>query len=202
LDNFYKKVTGINSSGQGFQNQLEFAKINGDYEVFGSEILVQKKINHFISWLSYAYNDNNYYFPGIEQTKFSNNFELNHVVSWAGTYEIGNLKIALGSKWYSGRPETTPIGIDNSDPLNPIIEYNTPNNKNLDNFFQVNFSTTYKWESSNKTQYKLGLSIINVFNKQNEISEYYRINSTTNTIEDVKAYSLERTPNLSFRVLF
>jgi hypothetical protein len=202
LDNFYKKVTGINSSGQGFQNQLEFAKINGDYEVFGSEILMQKKINHFITWLSYAYNDNNYYFPGIEQTKFSNNFELNHVVSWAGTYEIGNLKIALGSKWYSGRPETTPIGIDNSDPLNPIIEYNSPNNKNLDDFFQVNFSTTYKWESSNKTQYKLGLSIINVFNKQNEISEYYRINSTTNTIEDVKTYSLERTPNLSFRVLF
>jgi hypothetical protein len=202
LDNFYKKVTGINSSGQGFQNQLEFAKTNGDYEVLGSEILVQKKINHFITWLSYAYNDNNYHFPGIEQTEFSNNFELNHVVSWAGTYETGNLKIALGSKWYSGRPETTPIGIDNSDPLNPTIEYNTPNNKNLDDFFQVNFSTTYKWESPNKTQYKLGLSIINVFNKQNEISEYYRINPTTNSIEDVKTYSLERTPNLSFRVVF
>jgi hypothetical protein len=202
LDNFYKKVTGINSSGQGFQNQLEFAKINGDYEVFGSEILVQKKINNFITWLSYAYNDNNYHFPDILQTEFPNNFELNNVVSWAGTYDIGNLKIALGSKWYSGRPETTPIGIDNSDPLNPIIEYNTPNNKNLDDFFQVNFSTTYKWESSNKTQYKLGLSIINVFNKQNEISEYYRINPSTNSIEDVKTYSLERTPNLSFRVVF
>ncbi len=202
LDNFYKKVTGINSSGQGFQNQLEFAKINGDYEVFGSEILVQKKINHFITWLSYAYNDNNYHFSGIEQTEFSNNFELNNVVSWAGTYDIGNLKIALGSKWYSGRPETTPIGINNSDSLNPTIEYNTPNNKNLENFFQVNFSTTYRWESSNNTQYKLGLSIINVFNKQNEISEYYRINTNTNSIEDVKAYSLERTPNLSFRVIF
>ncbi len=202
LDNFYKKVNGINSSGQGFQNQLEFAKINGDYEVFGSEILVQKKINHLITWLSYAYNDNNYHFPGIEQTKFSNNFELKHVVSWAGTYEIGNLKIALGSKWYSGRPETTPVGIDNSDPLNPTIEYNTPNNKNLDDFFQVNFSTTYKWETAQKIQYKLGLSIINVFNKQNEISEYYRINSATNSIEDVKTYSLERTPNLSFRVAF
>jgi hypothetical protein len=202
VDNFYKKVTGINSSGQGFQNQLEFAKINGDYEVFGSEILVQKKINHFITWLSYAYNDNNYHFLGITQTEFSNNFELKNVVSWASTYDIGNLKIALGSKWYSGRPETTPIGIDVSDKLNPTIEYNTPNNKNLDNFFQVNFSTTYKWGSSNKTQYKLGLSIINVFNKQNEISEYYRINTTTNSIEDVKTYSLERTPNLSFRVAF
>jgi hypothetical protein len=204
VDNYYKKVTGINSSTQGFQNQLEFSNIIGDYEVYGIETLVQKKINHFITWLSYAYNDNNYHFPSVDQTDFSNNFELKHVVSWAGTYEVKNLKIALGSKWYSGRPETTPSNLDinNSNPLNPTIDYNSPNNKNLEDFFQVNFSTTYKWESSNNTQYKLGLSVINVFNRKNEISEYYRINPTTNSIEDVKTYSLERTPNLSFRVIF
>src|SRR3970282_2922849 len=72
LDNYYKKVIGINSSTQGFQNQLEFAKVNGDYEVLGIELLIQKKINHFITWLSYAYNDNNYYFPDLEQLFFSN----------------------------------------------------------------------------------------------------------------------------------
>jgi hypothetical protein len=203
-DTYYKKVDGINSSTQGFQNQLEFANIIGNYVVLGTEVLVQKKINHFISWLSYTYNDNNYNFPTLEQTTFSNNFELDHIVSWAGAYEIKNLKIALGSKWYSGRPETTPssLEINNSNPSSPTIDYNAPNNKHLEDFFQVNFSTTYKWESANKTQYKLGLSVINVFNKKNEISEYYRINSTTNSIEDVKTYSLERTPNLSFRVVF
>ncbi len=204
IDNYYKKVNGINSSTQGFQNQLEFKNIIGNYEVYGTEALVQKKINHFITWLSYAYNENNYHFPNTEQTDFSNNFELKHVISWAGTYEIKNLKIALGSKWYSGRPETTPSSLDinYSNPTNPTIDYNSPNNKNLDNFFQVNFSATYKWESINKTQYKLGISVINLFNKQNEVSEYYRINTITNSIEDVKTYSLERTPNLSFRVIF
>jgi len=204
VDNYYKKVDGINSSTQGFQNQLEFKNIIGDYEVYGTEALVQKKINHFITWLSYAYNENNYHFPNTEQTEFSNNFELKHVVSWAGTYEVKNLKVALGSKWYSGRPETTPSSLDinYSNPSNPTIDYNSPNNKNLDDFFQVNFSATYKWESLNKTQYKLGLSVINVFNRLNEISEYYRINPTTNSIEDVKTYSLERTPNLSFRIIF
>ena len=204
LDNYYKKVSGINSTSQGFQNQLEFVNINGDYEVFGTELLLQKKINHFITWLSYAYNDNNYHFPNIAQTEFSNNFELKHVVAWSGTYEIQNFRIALGSKWYSGRPETTPstFVIDNSDPTNPKIDYNTPNNKNLNNFFQVNFSTTYKWESSDKMEYKLGFSVLNLLNRKNEISEYYRINTTTNSIEDVKTYSIGRTPNLSFRVIF
>jgi len=204
LENFYKKVIGINSSSQGFQNQLEFEKINGDYEVLGMEMLAQKKINHFITWLSYTYNKNNYHFSNLEQPVFPNNFKLDHIISWAGIYERKNLKIALGTKWYSGKPETTPLSsiINYSNPSNPKIDYNTPNNKVLEDFFQVNFSTTYKWESLNEIQYKLGFSILNVFNRKNEINEYYRINTITNSIEDVKTFSLKRTPNLSFRITY
>ena len=204
LDNFYKKVTGINSSSQEFQNQLEFVKTNGDYKVLGMEMLVQKKINHFITWFSYTYNTNNYYFPNLEQPVFPNNFKLDHIISWAGIYERKNLKIALGSKWYYGKPETTPMSstINYSNFSNPKIDYNTPNNKILDDFFQVNFSTTYKWESLNQIQYKLGFSLLNVLNRKNEINEYYRINTVTNSIEDVKTFSLRRTPNLSFRIAY
>ncbi|MDO8316260.1 MAG: carboxypeptidase-like regulatory domain-containing protein [Flavobacterium sp.] len=204
IENFYKKVIGINSSSQGFQNQLEFVKINGDYEVLGMEMLAQKKINHFITWLSYTYNKNNYHFQNLEQPIFPNNFKLDHIVSWAGIYERKNLKIALGSKWYSGKPKTTPISstINYSNYSNPKIDYNAPNNKVLEDFFQVNFSTTYKWESLNEIQYKLGFSVLNVFNRKNEINEYYRINGITNSIEDVKTFSLRRTPNLSFRITY
>ena len=204
IDNYYKKVSGINSTGQGFQNQLEFVKINGEYEVFGTEFLVQKKINNFVTWLSYTYNDNNYYFPTYQHVTFSNNFELDHVISWAGTYELNNFKIALGSKWYSGRPETTPISdaINTTIPSNPTIDYDFPNNKHLKSFLQINFSTTYKWNSISGIQYKLGLSILNLLNRRNEINEYFRINTTTNSIDDIKTYSLQRTPNLSFRINF
>jgi hypothetical protein len=201
FENFYKKVSGITSSSQGFQNQLEFLKINGDYEVLGTEVLIQKKINHFLTWFSYTYNDNNYNFPSFIPPVFSNNFEMDHTISWAGIYEKNKFKIALGSKWYSGRPETTPI---NSiiDAANPEIKYNDPNNKHMSPFFQVNFSTTYKWETDNGMQYKLGLSVLNILNQKNEINEYYRISSLTNSIEEVKTYALQRTPNISFRVVF
>jgi len=43
VDNFYKKVAGINSQEQGFQNQLEYVKTNGNYVVLGTELLLQKK---------------------------------------------------------------------------------------------------------------------------------------------------------------
>jgi len=201
IENFYKKVIGITSSSQGFQNQLEFVQITGDYEVLGTEILIQKKMNHFLTWLSYTYNTNNYHFSNYEYPRFPNNYKMQHNVSWAGIYEKNNFKIALGAKWSSGRPKTSP---DNSkiDFSNPVLVYNKPNNTNLNIFSQVNLSTTYKWETSNGIQYKLGISILNILNKKNEISEYYRISSLTNSIEDVETFSLQRTPNVSFRVSF
>lgn len=201
LENFYKKVDGITSSSQGFQNQLEFIKIIGNYEVIGTEVLIQKKINHFLTWLSYTYNDNNYHFPTYEYPLFSNNFEIDSNISWAGMYEKNNFKIALGAKWSSGRPETTPSSTE-LNPSNPVIEYNKPNNTDLNSFFQINFSSTYKWKTAKGIQLKLGMSILNILNKKNEISEYYRINSLTNSIEEVETYSLRRTPNISFRVGF
>jgi hypothetical protein len=199
IENFYKKVNGITTSSQGFQNQLEFVRTTGNYEVLGTEILIQKKINHFLTWLSYTYNKNNYHFSNYEYPSFPNNFELTHSLSWAGIYEKNNFKIALGTKWSSGRPKTSP-DVSQIDPSNPVLVYNKPNNARLHIFSQVNISSTYKWETANGIQYKLGISILNILNRKNEISEYYRISSLTNSIEEVETFSLQRTPNLSFRV--
>lgn len=201
IENFYKKVNGITTSSQGFQNQLEFIRTTGDYEILGTEILIQKKMNHFLTWLSYTYNDNSYDFSNYEYPIFPNNFELIHTLSWAGIYEKNNFKIALGTKWTSGRPKTSPAS-SKIDPSNPILVYNKPNNTNLNIFSQVNLSSTYKWETANGIQYKLGISVLNILNRKNEINEYYRISSLTNSIEDVETFSLQRTPNMSFRVSF
>lgn len=201
IENFYKKVSGITTSSQGFQNQLEFVKMTGDYEVFGTEMLIQKKMNHFLTWLSYTYNHNDYHFSNYQYPSFPNNFELMHTVSWAGIYERNNFKIALGTKWSSGRPKTSPdfSQINLSD---PVLVYNKPNNTNLHVFSQVNISSTYKWETAKGIQYKIGLSILNILNRKNEISEYYRVSSLTNSIEEIETFALQRTPNMSFRVSF
>ncbi|WP_232727107.1 TonB-dependent receptor [Flavobacterium sp. 1] len=201
IENFYKKVNGITTSSQGFQNQLEFIRTTGDYEILGTEILIQKKMNHFLTWLSYTYNDNSYDFSNYEYPIFPNNFELIHTLSWAGIYEKNNFKIALGTKWTSGRPKTSPAS-NQIDLSNPVLVYNKPNNTNLNIFAQLNLSSTYKWETANGIQCKLGISILNILNRKNEINEYYRISSLTNSIEDVETFSLQRTPNMSFRVSF
>ena len=204
IDNFYKKVNGITTAGQAFQDQLEVVQSRGNYRVFGAEFLIQKQFNDFYAWLSYTWNKNDYSFDGVEPSHFPSSLELNHTINTAVIYEWENLKIALGSKWFTGHPVTPPlISVPTySSTGTPSIAYNYPNSDNLENFFQVNFSVSYAYEILPKINLQLGVSVLNIFNRQNIINRYYRINSNQNGIEMVNTYSLERTPNALIKLSF
>jgi len=196
LDNFYKKVSGISSPGQAFQNQLELIKINGNYTVVGSEILIRRSFEHFYSWLGYSFNRNEYHFDYFLPNQFANNFEIQHSVTAAAVYEQNRIKIALGGKWNSGRPTTTPLGFTSN-----VITYNVPNDQFLDDYVQFNLSASYYWNIG-KSRLQANASVLNLFDKKNIINRYYRINTQANDIESVNTYSMERTPNLSLRWYF
>jgi hypothetical protein len=204
IDNFYKKVNGITTTGQAFQNQLENVEAIGSYTVKGSEILVQKQFKDVYAWLSYTWNDNNYEFEALEDVPavFPNSFEINHTINSAVIYEWRNSKIALGSKWFTGRPYTTPLYSEPFISANSSeIIYSEPNSNNLDSFFQVNFSASHQWEITDNVKFQLGVSVLNVFNRVNIINRYYRINNETNNIEVVNTYSIARTPNVTVKFI-
>ncbi|MCO6146822.1 TonB-dependent siderophore receptor [Flavobacterium sp. NRK1] len=204
LENFYKKVKGITTAGQGFQDQLELRNDIGSYTVIGSEFLVQKQFKGFYTWLSYSYNNNNYRFNAFSDRKFPSSFEINHSINTAAIYEWNNFKVALGSKWFTGRPVTLPISseLNFAAASKPEITYNFPNSNNIENFFQVNFSATYVIKATENSQLQLGISVLNIFNRKNIINRYYRISSENNGIEVVNTYALERTPNALIKFSF
>jgi len=198
LENYYKKVNGITSGSQGFQNQLEFAKINGNYTVLGTELLVQKQFKKITSWISYTYTDNNYTFDSYTPQRFPNNFEIKHTIGAALIYDYNQLKMALGSRWFTGKPNTVPL----TSVSNTTILYNSPNAENLENYFQVNVSGSYHFKITKSVQLAVGLSVQNVLNSKVIINQNYRINQNTNSVEQINTYSLERTPNCFFRFSF
>jgi hypothetical protein len=204
VETYLKKINGINSLSQGFQNQYESTETQGSYSSKGIEFFIQKKINHFITSLNYNISDSEYNFPNLSTPVFTNSFELDKIFSFTEIYENQNFKFAIGSKWHAGKPETDPIStvINYSDPLHPYIEFGSPNSKYMSSFFQIDLSGNYKWVGKNKAQYKIGVSILNIFDKKNETSEFYTINTTYNSIEEVTTYGVGRTPNVSFRVVF
>ncbi len=201
IDNFYKKVSGITAEGQGFMNQFELAKATGNYTVIGTELLIQKTYRRFYTWLSYSFNDNLYDFETLHPTSFSSNYQITHAVSWAGIYEWEKVKLALGAKWHSGRPITTPASLTVNE-TNPQIVYNAPNNSRLNDYIQVNFSASKDWKLNSSVNLQATASILNLLNTKNSLNRFYRINNTNNTVESVTLYGLELTPNLNLKLSF
>lgn len=204
FDNFYKEVYGITTATQGFQNQLEFVRSTGSYRVLGSEILVQKNFGRFYSWLSYGFNDNRYRFEELSPSYFPNNFELRHTLAAAAIYEWKKLKIALGSKWHSGRPVTTPASdvVGTGSTGSPQIFYNDPNNERLPDFTVLNFSASKEWEIGRKISFQASLSVINILNTDNIVNRFYRVNPDGVTIDRIDTHALARTPNVNLRLVF
>lgn len=204
LDNYYKKVKGITAPEEGFQNQFEFSKSIGSYQVLGSEIFVQKSFKRWYTWISYTFNQNMYSFPTLYAQEFPNNYELVYSLTNAVIYDWKSFKIALGSRWHSGKPYTTPANntINLTDATQPSIQYNAPNNENLPDYFQLNASVSKTWKLASGPVIETGIYVLNILNKRNLIHRYYRINAAGTGIENVDVYALARTPNLHLKISF
>ncbi len=202
---FIKDVDEILTSNQGFQNQLEFERLEGKYEIKGVELLVDKKIGNLTISGSYAYKDNQIIFDSLTPSRIPNNQDIKHSVSLVSSYKYKNLKAAIGYQWRTGKPFTEP------DPDEPIanpgafesINYQSPNSSTLPDFSRVDFSADYQFMMGN-VRAVAGLSVLNIFDKNNILNTYYVIeqNDGESSVRRVDNLSLGITPNASFRVFF
>ncbi|MFD0933456.1 TonB-dependent receptor plug domain-containing protein [Psychroflexus salinarum] len=193
---YHKIVEGISSGSQGFQNQLEFLQINGDYEVTGAEILVQKRVNDFNFWFNFSVMDNTYDFTDFNPQQFANNLEITQSSAFGTSYTTDQLKISLGGRYFAGRPTTE---LDSENPIltpetNPRLNFLDPNESNLEDYLQINFTATYQFQLSNSS-IKTGFSILNLFNTSNITQQFFRLDNSNTSVENVRIKSLELTPN-------
>lgn len=196
---YIKEVDGITTRSQGFQNQYQFVNAIGSYQIKGADFLINKQFDNASAWLGYSYSQNDYTFDSLNNGRsFPNNADIQHALTFAGTYTLNNFKIAMGLNWRTGRPITL------LQPGNEIVDgelnFSAPNGSNLEDYLRTDFSTTYDFDLSREIQAKIGLSIWNVLNQKNILNTYYTIaDDVVNTVEN---QSLGITPNLSFRVNF
>ena len=201
VETYAKKVDGITTRSQGFQNQYQFVNAIGSYNIQGIDFLVNKKFNDLVStWLSYSYSKNNYTFRNLNKGKpFPNNTDIRHTLTLAGTYTYNQFKIALGLNWHTGKPTTQPIAGNES--TDGEINYEAPNSSNLKDYLRADCSATYDFDFSAKTHATVGASVWNVTNKKNILNTYYNVDAD-NMVSKVENQSLGITPNISFRLRF
>ncbi|MCB0437516.1 MAG: TonB-dependent receptor plug domain-containing protein, partial [Mangrovimonas sp.] len=173
-ETYLKHVDNITSRSQGFQNQFQYVKDIGSYEVVGLDVLVNKQFENTSAWLSYSYSENTYQFDIINNGKaFPNNVDIQHAVTFGATHTLGNLKLAIGVNWHTGKPFTEP---NNDDPvIGNNVNYNAPNSSNLKDYFRADFSATYRLKLSETTNAVAGISLWNLTNQENIINSYYKL---------------------------
>ena len=200
-ESYIKKVDGITTRSQGFQNQYQFTNAIGSYQIKGIDILINKQFNDLIStWIGYTYSKNDYTFDSLNNGEsFPNNADIRHAVTLASTYTYDKIKFALGLNWHSGKPTTTPVA--NNEVVDGSINYEAPNSSNLKDYLRADCSATYEFDISNNTHATIGASVWNVTNKKNIINTYYTLDNQE-TVSKVENQSLGITPNVSFRLRF
>lgn len=200
LEAYYKGINNITSRSQGFQNQFQFTNDIGFYTVKGIDFLINKRFEDISTWLSYSYSKNDYQFENLNNgNTFPNTLDLRHVANASLTYNLDNFKVGLGLNWHSGRPYTSPSEVQNDS--NSSIEYESPNQSRLPDYFRTDISAIYNFNLSKGISAEVGASIWNIFNQTNIINRYYTFDSDDSVIE-INNRSLKFTPNLSFRLNF
>lgn len=206
ITGFYKKVAGITAENQGFYNNIQTIISLGNYEAKGVEFLINKQTKNISTWLSYTYAKNNYTFDIFNPKTFANSIDITHSLSAAFNYKFTNFfKISFGGVLRSGKPYTKPVNgnetIENGN--RTIVNYDSPNQENLDNFFRIDLSGSYNFNISESIKSTIRLGFTNITDKQNIIDSYYVLDDTSeNNVKRVNNYSLPFTPNLSFRINF
>ncbi len=197
VEGYKKKVEGIITLSQGFQNQFQYVYAIGNYDTEGIEALINKRFKKLNIWLNYSFSLNNYFFGELEPSTFPNNLDIRHVATLGGSYNIKNFEVSSGFNFRTGKPYSKPL-FENQSRADEIV-YESPNSSRTDDFIRLDVSAKYNFEIW-KMKGNLGMSVWNVLNRENVIGIYYV--QGKNSIEQVTQQALGITPNMNLRLLF
>ena len=197
-EGYYKTVDGITTQSQGFQNQYEFVKAIGRYDVIGLDVLLRKKMAHLNTWLSYAYMKNNYMFSSLEDAAFPSNFDITHAITLGTAYTTKKLKLSAGLNWHSGKPTTNLVS--GNEIIADELNYDETNQTTFNDYLRFDVSAVYNFSIGKRYNARIGASVWNVLNRENEINNFYRV--TNGAVTETIQQSLGITPNVSFRMLW
>lgn len=205
FEGYKKKVNGITTANQGFQNQLQFIRTTGSYSISGFEAIINKKTEQWSYWVSYTYATNDYEFKTLTPSKFPHNYDIRHQATLATSYSLNQLKLAAAFNWHTGRPYTMTSGQTAEENGLNFILYDDPNQVRNNDYSRIDLSVEYEFSLGKNTRAKINAAVLNVTNKKNVLNTYFVLNqnnSTETEINKVEQVSLGITPNVSLQVIF
>ena len=212
VDAYYKNITGLTSFNRSFGNTSVLESFSeGNSQIYGVDVLIEKKINNYKTWLGYSYTDNKFEFSLINNgLTFSGNYDIRHYLRWAHSLTVNNFEFSLGWNYRTGTPYT-PVTSQTQANGDLFVFIGETNSTRIPDYHRLDFSGTYTFNFDKKNNWKgkIGFSLLNIYDRENLLERYYEIrpflnqdNNVQFRLETVDKFSLGLTPNLVFRVDF
>ncbi|MFD0964369.1 FecR domain-containing protein [Pseudofulvibacter geojedonensis] len=205
LEAYFKKTKGLNTLNLDLNNPILIDYKEGSSSIQGIDFFVKKQLKKYNTWLSYSFNSAKYTFPDLNNGKpFPSNVNIDHTIKWSHFYKWKNFEVSLGWLWHNGKPFTH-IRSSTDNNGNTSYSFNNLNDENLPIYHRLDLSAVYDFKphQNKKIKYRLGLSVLNLYNRKNIINKDISYNTSNNNeinITDITATSI--TPNLMFRIFW
>ena len=205
VEAYKRKLEGITSLTFGFlnPNPTDNEYRVGESDIDGMDLLVKKQVKDYSGMLSYSLINTENKFSGLNNDqKFPGNWNIRHMIKWAHFYQWKSWDFSLGWTWHSGKVYTESEALlDDEGVVN--IEIDRINKSILPKYHRLDASATYRFLSKRNVQYKLGLSLLNVYARDNLINRELRKEPLLESdLLETEFYGLGFTPNVLFRVVW
>ncbi|WP_462249889.1 TonB-dependent receptor [Ekhidna sp.] len=204
LEAYRKSLNGVTTLIFGYLNGLENQFREGESQIHGADLLLKKIWPQYESWVSYSYIKTENSFDDVNENRsFPGSWSIEHTIRWSNIYNLDDWEFSLGWIWHTGKSFTDVINTSTEGPVQ--IFYDEINQNNLPVYHRLDMSVMKEFNSkkNNFLRYRIGLSILNLYNKKNLLNREFRTTpSLNNQLIDTRVYSLGFTPNLVFRVFW
>lgn len=202
---FLRQLEGLSSNDQRFQNENQFNSFqNGFAQILGASVHLFYKDTRFNSWLSYAYLNEKINTPNQD---FAGNNNLKYHITWGNNYRYNQWNFSFSCVFHEGLSfttinETTPLLTNAITGLN-TINFNSPNNDKLPDYFRMDSSIQYELKMRDTAFFKFSFGIINLADSQNVLRRNFRLNRIdSDQIQKIETLGLGFTPNFGVLCVF
>ena len=171
----YKRSLGANIS----------SFMRGKGTARGIDFLLQKKAGLYTGWLCYSLSEAVYKFSEeINKGKsFYSPFDHTHEVKFVNNFNYEKFNVSLAWIYATGSPYSKPVGIyelslmdpfDSPWSLQKYTVWGAKNSQRLPSYHRLDLSGTYKFSIREKIDMLLGISVFNLYDRNNIKERDYR----------------------------
>ncbi len=208
VEAYYKKLGGLSeyttrftTTGFGPDRTLDYEELfySGIGYAKGIEFLAQKKVGKFTGWLGYTLGEVKYDFDAFGDEPFYANQDQTHEFKAVELFKYKKWDFGATFVYATGKPYTAPTSFYELTLLDgstaSFFEVSDKNALRLPDYHRFDISATYNFNMGN-SKANLGLSIFNVYNRQNVWYKEYEVIEGELIETDVSLLNI--TPSLFF----